>query len=66
MRLFGRKSGGGNRCPDCRFYMMAEGKGFCAKDVPSNVDVRFLSHEGVRRQCASCPDNMTCEAWETK
>jgi len=66
MRLFGKKSRGGNRCPDCRFYAMSEGYGYCAKDVPPNVNVRFLTHEGVRRQCVRCPEEMSCELWQAK
>lgn len=66
MRLFGRKGNSGNRCPDCRFYMMVEGHGYCAKDVPEHVNVRFLSGSGVKRQCVRCPDEMTCAGWEAK
>lgn len=67
MRLFGgRKSAGGKRCPECRFYMMVEGYGYCAKSVPSNVNVRLLSQEGVKRQCPRCPAEMTCDDWQAK
>jgi hypothetical protein len=65
MALFGRKNGK-NRCPDCRFYVMLEGHGYCAKAVPATVNVRLLSQEGLRRQCARCPDEMTCGDWQAK
>ena len=65
MGLFGRKSSG-NRCPECRFYVMLEGYGFCSKDVPSNVNVRMLSREGIKRQCVRCPEEMTCGSWVPK
>ena len=66
MRLFGRKSATKTRCPDCRSYIMVEGYGFCSKDVPPNINVRFLSGEGIKRQCPQCPEEMTCEFWTTK
>lgn len=65
MGLFGRKNNK-NRCPDCRFYMMVEGYGYCAKDVPPTVNVRLLSTAGVKRQCVRCPQEMTCDAWQAK
>ena len=65
MGLFGRKRAK-NSCPDCRFYVMVEGHGYCAKDVPSTVNVRLLSGEGLKRQCVRCPQEMTCEAWQAK
>jgi hypothetical protein len=46
--------------------MMVEGHGYCAKDVPEHVNVRFLSGSGVKRQCVRCPDEMTCAGWEAK
>lgn len=64
MRLFGRKSAGKNRCPECRFYVMLEGHGWCAKDVPPSIDPKRLSFEGVKRQCARCPEEMTCDDWQ--
>ncbi len=64
MRLFGRKSNTNHRCPDCRFYIMVEGHGYCAKDVPPHVNVRLLSQEGVKRQCPRCPAEMTCPDWQ--
>lgn len=66
MRLFGRKSSNSKRCPECSFYAMVEGYGYCAKGVPSNVNVRLLSTEGLKRQCVRCPDAMTCESWTDK
>ena len=65
MRLFGRKSAQ-NRCPECRSYVMVEGYGFCSKDVPAEINVRFLSGAGIKRQCPKCPEAMTCESWTTK
>jgi len=65
MGLFGRKTAK-NRCPDCRFYLLVEGHGFCAKDMPSTVNVRLLSGPGIKRQCASCPAEMTCGSWTAK
>lgn len=66
MGLFGRKSAGNKRCPECRFYAMVEGYGYCTKDVPSNVNVRFLTVAGIKRQSAKCPEAMTCESWAAK
>lgn len=66
MGLFGRKSNGKNRCPDCRFYVMVEGKGYCAKALPATLNVRMLSQDGVKRQCPRCPDAMTCGDWVAK
>lgn len=66
MGLFGRKSNGGQRCTDCRYYVMVEGYGYCAKDVPSHVNVRLLSQQGLKRVCPRCPEEMTCEDWQTK
>ncbi|MBN1400500.1 MAG: hypothetical protein JXA74_06665 [Anaerolineae bacterium] len=66
MRLFGRKSSGSKRCPDCRYYVMVEGYGFCAKEVPSTVNVRLLSGDAIKRQCPRCPDEMTCGDWAEK
>jgi len=64
MGLFGRKSPlKGHRCPECRFYVMLEGHGYCAKDVSSNVNVKYLSTEGIKRQCVRCPEEMTCDSW---
>jgi len=65
MRLFGRKNAG-HRCPECRFYAMVEGYGYCARGVPSHIDVRFLSQEGLKRQCSRCPEDMTCGDWQAK
>ncbi len=66
MGLFGRKSSGGRRCPECKSYVMLAGYGYCAKSVPSNVNVRLLSETAIRRQCARCPEAMTCEEWQAK
>jgi hypothetical protein len=66
MALFGRKSNGKNRCPDCRFYVMVEGYGYCAKAITATINVRMLSVEGLRRQCSRCPEEMTCGDWQTK
>ncbi len=66
MGLFGRKSGGGRRCSDCKSYVMVEGYGYCAKMVPASVNVRLLSAAGLRRQCVRCPEAMTCEDWQAK
>lgn len=63
MKLFGRKSSK-QRCPDCRFYVMIEGHGYCSKSVAENVNVRLLSTQGARRQCVRCPSEMTCDDWE--
>ena len=62
MGLFGRKRSG-NRCPDCRFYVMVEGYGYCSKDVAENINVRMLTAEGAKRQCVRCPQEMTCSDW---
>lgn len=66
MGLFSKKSSAKNRCPDCRFYVMIEGYGYCSKDVPSHVNVRMLSTQGARRQCVRCPAEMTCESFTAK
>lgn len=65
MRLFGRKSTN-RRCTDCRYYTMVEGHGYCAKSLPSHINIRLLSQEAIRRQCPRCPDEMTCEHWEAR
>ena len=66
MALFGRKDSGKNRCPDCRFYVMVEGHGYCAKAVPTTINVRLLTAEGLKRQCARCPEAMTCGDFNAK
>ena len=66
MGLFRRKPTEEKRCPMCRFYVMLEGKGYCAKDLPSTINVRLLSREGIVRQCGRCPAEMTCGAWTVK
>jgi hypothetical protein len=63
MRLFGRKSGK-HRCPDCRYYAMVEGHGYCTRNIPSNVNVRLLSGAALKRDGLRCPDAMTCDDWE--
>ncbi|MEA3407135.1 MAG: hypothetical protein U9R48_03525 [Chloroflexota bacterium] len=63
MGLFGRKVVN-HRCPECRYYVMLEGHGYCAKDIAPGVDAKRLSPEGVRRQCVRCPEEMTCPGWE--
>jgi hypothetical protein len=63
MGLFGRKNAGKNRCPDCVHYVMVEGHGYCAKDVPATTNVRMLSTAGIKRQCVRCPEAMTCPDW---
>lgn len=65
MRLFGRKNAK-NRCPDCRYYAMVEGYGFCTRSIPSTVNVRLLSGAALKRQCSRCPDEMTCDDWDAK
>jgi len=65
MPLFGRKNSG-RRCPDCGYYLMLEGYGYCAKAVPTTVNVRQLSREGILRQCVRCPAEMTCPDWQPK
>jgi len=66
MRLFGRRKSAKNRCPECTHYVMVEGYGYCAKDIPSSVNVRLLSTDGLKRKCPKCPDAMTCESWTAK
>jgi hypothetical protein len=63
MKLFGKKANGGRRCPECKFYMMIEGYGYCAKDVAEKVNVRLLSTQGAKRQLVRCPKEMTCADW---
>ena len=66
MGLFSRKSRTKGRCPECRFYAMVEGYGYCSKDVPTHINVRMLSTEGLRRQCVECPEEMNCDSWVAK
>jgi len=66
MGLFGRKKRSNNRCPECRFYAMVEGYGYCAKALPPSVNIRLLSQEGLKRQCPRCPEEMTCADWQAK
>ena len=66
MRLFGRKSAGTSRCPDCRYYMPLESRGYCTRGVSAGVNVRLLSQEGIKRQCTRCPAEMTCADWQPK
>lgn len=66
MGLFSRKGSRKNRCPDCSYYVMLEGYGFCAREVSAEVDVRMLSPGGIRRACVRCPEEMTCPSWQTK
>lgn len=62
MALFGKKDKG-QRCSDCKFYVMVEGYGYCAKSIPAGVDIRMLSGAGLKRQCPRCPAEMTCSEW---
>ena len=64
MKLFGKKVNVGHRCPDCKFYMMIEGYGYCSKEVPEHVNVRLLSTQGAKRQLVRCPEEMTCADWK--
>lgn len=64
MKLFGKKANAGRRCPDCKFYMMIEGYGYCSKDVDEKVNVRMLSTAGAKRQLVRCPEAMTCDDWK--
>ena len=66
MRLFGRKNTATSRCPDCRYYMPVQTRGYCARAVPAGVNVRLLSQEGIRRQCTPCPAELTCADWQPK
>ena len=67
MGLFSRKSQkSGSSCSDCRYYVMLNGHGYCGKDVPSMIDVRFLSPDGIKRHCVTCPESMTCPMWEAR
>ncbi|MGI6376138.1 MAG: hypothetical protein ACOX3S_09025 [Anaerolineae bacterium] len=65
MGLFGKRNKG-QRCPDCKHYVMVEGYGYCAKAIPDSVNVRMLSGAGLKRQCPRCPDQMTCSDWTAK
>jgi hypothetical protein len=65
MKLFGRKPAA-QRCPDCKFYAMVEGYGYCGKDLPGHVNIRLLSSAALKRQCPRCPEAMTCEAWQAR
>ncbi len=65
MRLFGRKNSK-NRCPDCRYYAMVEGHGYCTRNLPDTVNVRLVSGEALRRQCSRCPAEMTCDDWDAR
>lgn len=64
MGLFGRKKG--NRCPECKSYLMVEGHGFCAKAMPESMNMRMLSGAAIKRQCPRCPDEMTCGDFTAK
>jgi hypothetical protein len=65
MALFGAKDAK-RRCPDCRLYVTTQGRGYCAKAVPAGIDVRRLSEQGLKRQCAPCPDTLSCASWESR
>ncbi|MCE5259283.1 MAG: hypothetical protein LLG44_09550 [Chloroflexi bacterium] len=65
MGLFGKKNKN-QRCPECRYYLMVEGHGYCAKAVPATTNLRMLSGNAIRRECPRCPDEMTCEDWAAK
>ncbi|MHB1294281.1 MAG: hypothetical protein ACYC4R_04705 [Anaerolineae bacterium] len=64
MGLFGRKKG--NRCPECKSYVMVEGYGYCAKTIPEGTNLRMLSGASLKRQCPRCPAEMTCDDWTAK
>ena len=67
MGLFTRKpKKSETTCSGCRYYVMLNGYGYCAKDVPSMVDVRLLSGDGIKRHCEPCPQSMTCTMWEAR
>ncbi|NLV74237.1 MAG: hypothetical protein GXY52_06105 [Chloroflexi bacterium] len=55
-----------NRCPECRYYLMVEGHGYCAKAVDPSTNLRLLSGDAIRRQCPPCPREMTCPDWAAK
>jgi len=64
MGLFGKKNA--KRCPECKYYVMVEGYGYCAKAIPATVNIRLLSSNALRRECQRCPKEMTCEDWTAK
>ena len=49
MGLFGKKNA--KRCPECKYYVMVEGYGYCAKAIPATVNIRLLSSNALRREC---------------
>jgi hypothetical protein len=65
MGLFGNKKQN-KRCPECRFYLMVEGHGYCAKSLPATTNLRMLSGNAIRRDCPKCPKEMTCPDWTAK
>jgi hypothetical protein len=67
MGLFKHSAGAPkNSCSACIHYVAAAGQAFCARDLPTQVNVRYLSPEGIKRQCVRCPEPMTCASWQAR
>ncbi len=64
MGLFSKKVK--NRCPECKYYLMVEGHGYCAKNIPETTNLRLLSGDAIRREGQRCPPEMTCPDWTAK
>jgi hypothetical protein len=47
-------------CMNCASRTTASGGDFCTKDVPTHINVRQLSDEGVKRLCTPLPEERIC------
>ncbi len=60
MKWFRRNKKKQASCLNCKFHTTALDEGYCAKDLPSHIDVRYLSVDGVRRSCEPLPEERIC------
>jgi hypothetical protein len=64
MKWFQRKKEKQAICANCTFQATAMDQNYCAKDLPSHVDVRYLSAAGVQRNCSPLPKERTCSEFQ--
>jgi len=60
MKFFKRDKNKNASCSNCKFRTATRDEYFCAKDVPSRINVRRLSDVGVRWNCAPLPEERIC------
>ncbi len=60
MKWFRRSKKKKANCLNCKFHTTVIDEQYCAKDVPLHIDVRYLSVDGVRRNCQPLPEERIC------